>query len=82
MKIRLLSLLAILLLFPVGVFAQESVTGTVSDSNGPLAGVMVLNKDNGKWASTDLDGNYTISEIKKGQILEFSFMGYITKNNP
>ena len=79
MKIRLLSLLAILLLFPVGVFAQESVTGTVSDSNGPLAGVMVLNKDNGKWASTDLDGNYTISEIKKGQILEFSFMGYITK---
>lgn len=79
MKIRLLSLLAILLLFPVSVFAQESVTGTVSDSNGPLAGVMVLNKDNGKWASTDLDGNYTISEIKKGQILEFSFMGYITK---
>ena len=79
MKIRLLSLLAILLLLPVGVFAQESVTGTVSDSNGPLAGVMVLNKDNGKWASTDLDGNYTISEIKKGQILEFSFMGYITK---
>ena len=79
MKIRLLSLLAILLLFPVGVFAQESVTGTVSDSNGPLAGVMVLNKDNGKWASTDLDGNYTISEIKKGQTLEFSFMGYITK---
>lgn len=79
MKIRLLSLLAILLLLPVSAFAQESVTGTVSDSNGPLAGVMVLNKDNGKWASTDLDGNYTISEIKKGQILEFSFMGYITK---
>lgn len=79
MKIRLLSLLAILLLLPVSVFAQESVTGTVSDSNGPLAGVMVLNKDNGKWASTDLDGNYTISEIKKGQTLEFSFMGYITK---
>lgn len=79
MKIRLLSLLAILQLLPVSVFAQESVTGTVSDSNGPLAGVMVLNKDNGKWASTDLDGNYTISEIKKGQILEFSFMGYITK---
>ena len=79
MKIRLLSLLAILLLLPVSVFAQESVTGTVSDSNGPLAGVMVLNKDNGKWASTDLDGNYTIPEIKKGQILEFSFMGYITK---
>lgn len=79
MKIRLLSLLAILMLLPVSVFAQESVTGTVSDSNGPLAGVMVLNKDNGKWASTDLDGNYTISEIKKGQILEFSFMGYITK---
>lgn len=79
MKIRLLSLLAILLLLPVSVFAQESVTGTVSDSNGPLAGVMVLNKDNGKWASTDLDGNYTISEINKGQTLEFSFMGYITK---
>lgn len=43
-------------MLPVGAFAQEILKGTVSDSNGPIAGAMVLNKDNGKWATTDLDG--------------------------
>lgn len=81
MKIKIFSLLAILMLVPVSIFAQESLTGTVSDSNGPLAGVMVLNRNNGKWSSTDVDGKYNITEIEKGQTLEFSFMGYITRKD-
>lgn len=59
--------------------AQETLKGTVSDAGTPLAGVMVLNKDNGKWATTDIDGNYAIDGAVKGNTLEFSFMGYITK---
>lgn len=66
-------------MLPVGAFAQEILKGTVSDSNGPIAGAMVLNKDNGKWATTDLDGNFTIEDVKKGQTLEFTFMGFLPK---
>lgn len=57
MKTKILVFLAALLL-PVGVFAQSELKGTVTDASGPLAGVMILNKDNGKWASTDIDGNW------------------------
>lgn len=78
MKIKILTIMAALML-PVGAFAQEILKGTVSDSNGPIAGAMVLNKDNGKWATTDLDGNFTIEEVKKGQTLEFTFMGFLPK---
>ena len=60
-------------------FAQEALRGTVSDANGPLTGVMVLNKESGKWATTDLDGNYSIDGVSKGNTLEFTFMGYIAK---
>jgi TonB-linked SusC/RagA family outer membrane protein len=79
MKIKILSILAALALLPLGAFAQNSLKGTVSDAQGPLAGVMILNKDNGKWTSTDLDGNYTIEQAAKGQTLEFTLLGYITR---
>lgn len=78
MKIKILTIMAALML-PVGAFAQEILKGTVSDSNGPIAGAMVLNKDNGKWATTDLYGNFTIEDVKKGQTLEFTFMGFLPK---
>ena len=71
--------MAALAFLPLEAFAQEALKGTVSDANGPLTGVMVLNKDNGKWATTDLDGNYSIDGVDKGNTLEFTFMGYITK---
>ena len=66
MKTKILVFLAALLL-PVGVFAQSELKGTVTDASGPLAGVMILNKDNGKWASTDIDGNYTLPNVKEGE---------------
>lgn len=79
MKIKILSILAALVLLPLGAFAQNSLKGNVSDAQGPLAGVMILNKDNGKWTSTDLDGNYTIEQVSQGQTLEFTLLGYITR---
>ena len=78
MKTKILVFLAALLL-PVGVFAQSELKGTVTDASGPLAGVMILNKDNGKWASTDIDGNYTLPNVKEGQKLEFTCMGFVTR---
>ena len=78
MKTKILVFLAALLL-PVGVFAQSELKGTVTDASGPLAGVMILNKDNGKWASTDIDGNYTLPNVKEGEKLEFTCMGFVTR---
>lgn len=71
--------MAALAFISVDAFAQETLRGTVSDGGTPLAGVMILNRDNGKWATTDIDGNYAVEVTAKGNTLEFSFMGYITK---
>ncbi|MGV6846128.1 MAG: SusC/RagA family TonB-linked outer membrane protein [Lutibacter sp.] len=57
------------------------IKGTVADSNGaPLPGVSVLVKNSTKGTSTDFDGNFTLSNVKKGDILSFSYLGYVTKD--
>ncbi len=66
------------LLMNVALFAQDVVKGVVKDASGPVSGVMVLDKDNGKWATTDLDGNFTVEKAAKGHTLEFSCLGYTT----
>ena len=56
-------------------FAQNVVTGTVEDADGPLIGASVLVKGTTVGTITDFDGNYSI-EAKIGNELEFSYMGY------
>ncbi len=69
---------------PAEVQALESesirVTGNVTDTNGePLIGAVVSMKGNDKvYASTDLDGNYSIDIPEANAILVFNFMGYTT----
>lgn len=59
------------------LFAQtETITGTVSDSNGSgLPGVNVLVKGTSNGTATDFDGNYSIS-ASEGDVLVFSFIGF------
>lgn len=77
---RLLFLLSLsMIFFPFRMAAQDILTGTVRDMAGPMVGTVVLNKDNGSYVSTDLDGNFSLSDVEKGQTLEFSHMGYITR---
>lgn len=54
---------------------QSSVTGTVSDSRGPLPGVTIMVKGTSVSTTTDFDGRYSIT-ASKGDILVFSFIGY------
>ena len=64
MKSRLLLLLALLLMVPVGVFAQNiTVKGTVKDSQGEtVIGATVVEKGNtSNGVTTNLDGQFTIS---------------------
>ena len=72
--------LLVMLIFLIGgaayVSAQPTVRGKVTDSDGrPLEGVVVLVQGTTNGAMTDLDGNYSISSLKKGDVLVFSSLG-------
>ena len=60
-------------------YAQNNitVTGTVGDEFGPLAGVAI--QTNGANAITDIDGKFTINAPANG-ILKVSCMGYVSQN--
>lgn len=63
-------------------YAQQDcmVAGSVMDEMGEtLIGVSVVVKGNpSKGAITDLDGRFRISNLKKNNVLQFSFIGYKT----
>ena len=74
----LFRLLVVFLLTAQMSFAQKTVTGVVSDSDGlPLPGATVLVQGTTTGVTTDFDGNFSIN-VAEGQILEFSFVGYET----
>ncbi|WP_394747619.1 SusC/RagA family TonB-linked outer membrane protein [Spongiimicrobium salis] len=58
--------------------AQIQVSGTVSDVDGPLAGVNIIEKGTTNGITTDFDGNYTLS-VAEGAVLVFSYIGYATQ---
>lgn len=63
----------------------QVISGTISDNTGaPLPGASVVIKEQpGVGATTDFEGNYTLSGFKPGSItLEFSFIGFETKSFP
>ena len=80
MKTVFNGLLLLVFLLPTLLFAQTMVSGTVTDqaSGFPLPGVNVIVKGTTNGASTDIDGNYTIS-VNSGDVLVFSYLGYSTK---
>lgn len=69
---------ALVLLWSATAFAQNIVTGTVEDADGPLIGASVLVKGTTVGTITDFDGNFTI-EANVGDELEFSYMGYTSQ---
>ncbi|MEY3039597.1 MAG: hypothetical protein RLZZ593_739, partial [Bacteroidota bacterium] len=76
MKITLLkSFLLVGALLCFGLVGAQTVSGNVSDANGPLPGATVVIKGTSVGTSADFDGNYSIS-AKAGDVLLFSFVGY------
>lgn len=57
-------------------YSQITITGTVSDVNGPLPGASVVVKDTSVGTVTDFDGNYSIEAPAGATTLVFSFIGY------
>ena len=74
-------LFSVILLVPALMFAQQTVTGIVTESagNNGLPGVGIIIKGSTIGTSTDFDGNYTLDNVKVGDILVFSYMGFNTQ---
>ncbi|MEX0361742.1 MAG: carboxypeptidase-like regulatory domain-containing protein, partial [Allomuricauda sp.] len=51
-----------------GLAKAQTVSGTVTDVNGPLPGASVLVKGTTNGTQTDFDGNYTLSGIDDSSV--------------
>ena len=80
MKTIFKKLLFILLLLPAVILAQSTVSGTVTEQTSalPLPTVNIIIKNTTQGTATDFDGNYTL-EVKNGDVLAFSYVGYLTQ---
>ncbi|MCD8167278.1 MAG: TonB-dependent receptor [Bacteroides sp.] len=57
----------------------KTITGTVMDKNETIIGANVMIKGTTNGTITDLDGNFTISNVPENAILQISYIGYITQ---
>jgi TonB-dependent SusC/RagA subfamily outer membrane receptor len=59
---------------------NTNCTGTVVDESGtPIIGATVIVEGTSNGASTSLDGEFTLSNVKKGSTIVISFIGCVTK---
>lgn len=58
----------------------QTVSGNVSDADGPLIGTNVVVKGTNNGVTTDFDGNYTINNVASDAILTISYLGYLTQD--
>ena len=58
---------------------RSKVTGTVEDALGSVAGASVIIKGSTNGVITDLNGNFTLEGVNKGQTIQVSFIGYISQ---
>ena len=65
-------------MLPFGLLAQNTLKGVVLEgsSNQPLPGVNVLVAGTTNGTTTDFDGNFTLTNIKKGEKISFSYIGF------
>ena len=85
MKSHRTYLSALFILFTSLIFAQEQkITGDVTDESGlPLPGATVLVKGTSNGATTDMDGNFSLTvENPENKTLVVSFISYVTQEIP
>lgn len=81
MKTIYKKLLFLFLLLPFTVFAQNTLSGTVVDkaTGQPIPGVNVNVQGALSGVSTDFDGKFKLPNVKQGDKVLFTFMGYIAQ---
>jgi len=83
LSFKAVTLIVPLLFLSLWGYAQNiTVSGTVTDeTNAALPGASVLVKGTMNGVITNIEGKYSL-QVKKGDILVFSFIGYTTKEIP
>ncbi len=84
-KVYLVLFLICLAFYSTNTYAQsKTISGTVTDGTvgGPLPGVTILVKGTARGATTDFDGQFTITNVDASTILVFSYVGYKTQEVP
>lgn len=78
MKTIYSKLLLLLLLLPFTALAQSTLKGIISDaaSGQPIPGANVLVEGTTNGTATDIDGNFTLTNVKSGDRIVVSFIGY------
>ena len=69
------------LLLSTIMYAQQEITGTVTDAMGPVIGATVMEKGTNNGTVTDFDGNFTL-KVEPGKTLVFTYIGYKTLELP
>ena len=80
MKIINKILILIIFLFGTVAFAQQTITGTVTDESGvPLSEATVLIQGTSTAVTTDFDGKFSIN-ASMGDSLEASYVGFSSQS--
>lgn len=74
-KFKWIILLFLTLCTQIGFAQSKTLTGTVTEGGLPLPGVSIMLLGTSEGTMSDYDGNYSIN-VKPGDVLEFSFMGF------
>lgn len=69
-------LILILMIFSGFTTFAQTVTGKITDANGPLPGATVMVKGAQNSTITDFDGNYSLDNVGANATLVVSFVGY------
>ncbi|AXT63556.1 SusC/RagA family TonB-linked outer membrane protein [Aquimarina sp. AD10] len=79
MKTFTKSAMLLLWLVPMSFFAQSTVVGTVTDagSGQPIPGVNIIVRGTSNGTSSDFDGNYSLGNVKDGESIIYSYVGFI-----
>ena len=81
-RFKYLSILVLAFVFHAGIQAQETLTinGKVLDTDGnPIPGASVSIKGAIIGTTTDFEGDYTLRNVPKGTVVQYSFIGYVTQ---
>ncbi|OHX63812.1 SusC/RagA family TonB-linked outer membrane protein [Flammeovirga pacifica] len=75
-------LFVLIIVSTISVSAQDKlISGTIYDENGvPVPFVNVIIKGTSKGVVSKFDGTFSLTGLKKGDILLFSYIGYKTKD--
>lgn len=64
-------------------FAQQEVSGTITDQQGiPISGATVMEKNTSNGVVSDFDGNYQMTTSSPDAILVISYLGFKTTEIP